>query len=110
MAASEDNKTDEKDWGTFPERCTMYAMLTGYVMSFKIPRFMINTIVPFIVADLGLSDNVTPTLLAAFHPGCEMAHCVHCSVGPCPSTWCVCVRHLHLHCVQTFLARFQVAS
>ena len=24
---------DDKDWGTFPERCTMYAMLTGYVMS-----------------------------------------------------------------------------
>eukprot|EP01043_Picozoa_sp_COSAG02_P046430 COSAG02_NODE_4340_length_5485_cov_2.496101_7_plen_56_part_00 len=46
-------------------------MLTGYVMSFKIPRFMINTIVPFIVADLGLADTVTPTLLAAFHPGCE---------------------------------------
>ena len=60
----------EKDWGTFPERCTMYAMLTGYVMSFKIPRFMINTIVPFIVADLGLAHTVTPTLLAAFHPGC----------------------------------------
>lgn len=32
------NKEDEKDWGTFPERCTMYAMLTGYVMSFKVPR------------------------------------------------------------------------
>lgn len=32
---------------------------------------MINTIVPFMVADLGLSDAVTPTLLAAFHPGCE---------------------------------------
>eukprot|EP01044_Picomonas_judraskeda_P025226 COSAG03_NODE_7235_length_944_cov_1.420118_2_plen_239_part_01 len=32
---------------------------------------MINTIVPFIVADLGLAPAVTPTLLAAFHPGCE---------------------------------------
>ena len=44
-------------------------MLTGYVMSFKIPRFMINTLVPFIVADLGLPASLTPTLLAAFHPG-----------------------------------------
>ena len=38
MASDGENKEDEKDWGTFPERCTMYAMLTGYVMSFKVPR------------------------------------------------------------------------
>ena len=30
---------------------------------------MINTIVPFIVADLKLDRSLTPTLLAAFHPG-----------------------------------------
>ena len=75
MASEGSKKVDavDKDWGTFSERCTMYAMLTGYIMSFKIPRFMINTIVPFIVADLGLANTVTPTLLAAFHPGCETA-------------------------------------
>ena len=38
MASDGKNKEDEKDWGTFPERCTMYAILTGYVMSFKVPR------------------------------------------------------------------------
>ena len=42
---------------------------------------MINTIVPFMVADLGLSDTVTPTLLAAFHPGCER-HRTHTSSSP----------------------------
>ena len=47
----------------------MYGLLNGYVMAFKIPRFMINTLVPFIVEDLGLPHTVTPTLLAAFHPG-----------------------------------------
>ena len=45
------------------------SMLMGYVMAFKVPRFMINTLVPFLVADLGLPSTVTPTLLAAFHPG-----------------------------------------
>ena len=47
----------------------MYSMLIGSVMAFKIPRFAINTMVPFVVADLGLPRSVTPSLLAAFHPG-----------------------------------------
>ena len=29
----------------------------------------INTMVPFVVSDLGLPRSVTPSLLAAFHPG-----------------------------------------
>eukprot|EP01052_Picozoa_sp_SAG31_P013863 SAG31_NODE_845_length_11547_cov_8.098096_9_plen_451_part_00 len=41
----------------------------GYVGCFKVPRFAINTLVPFVVADLGLDSKLTPSLLAAFHPG-----------------------------------------
>ena len=53
----------------FRGRLRMYSMLIGSVMAFKIPRFAINTMVPFVVADLGLPRSVTPSLLAAFHPG-----------------------------------------
>ena len=57
------------EYGTLGRRLRMYMLLNGYVMAFKVPRFMINTLVPFIVADLGLPHTTTPTLLAAFHPG-----------------------------------------
>ena len=53
----------------FAGRVRMYAMLIGYVGCFKVPRFAINTLVPFIVEEMGLPTALTPTLLAAFHPG-----------------------------------------
>ena len=59
------------DQGTGPmrERLQMYSMLIGSVLAFKVPRFAINTLVPFVVADLQLPRSLTPSLLAAFHPG-----------------------------------------
>jgi hypothetical protein len=68
MGASDDPDVDG-EYGTLGRRLRMYMLLNGYVMAFKVPRFMINTLVPFIVADLGLPHTTTPTLLAAFHPG-----------------------------------------
>ena len=53
----------------FAGRVRMYVMLIGYVACFKIPRFAINTLIPFVVRDMGLPTSLTPTLLAAFHPG-----------------------------------------
>ena len=80
----------------FAARVQMYAMLIGYVACFKVPRFAINTLIPFVVRvsapspserapcrrwpcslrpggaaaqDMGLPTAITPTLLAAFHPG-----------------------------------------
>eukprot|EP01051_Picozoa_sp_SAG22_P013628 SAG22_NODE_1548_length_4150_cov_2.816095_7_plen_274_part_00 len=53
----------------FLTRLRMYAMVIGYVGCFKVPRFAINTLVPFVVADLGLDAALIPSLLAAFHPG-----------------------------------------
>ena len=33
----------------FAARVQMYAMLIGYVACFKVPRFAINTLIPFVV-------------------------------------------------------------
>ena len=52
-----------------PGRLRMYSLVIGYVSSLKIPRFAINTLIPFIVADLGLPAAFTPRLLAPFHYG-----------------------------------------
>jgi hypothetical protein len=55
--------------GGIRERLRMYSLIIGSVLTFKVPRFAINTMVPFIVSDLGLPRALTPSLLAAFHPG-----------------------------------------
>ena len=54
---------------TFAHRLRIYAMMIGYIFSIKVPRFAINSLVPFIVAQYGMPSAALASLLAAFHPG-----------------------------------------
>jgi MFS family permease len=54
---------------TFAHRLRVYVMMIGYIFSIKVPRFAINSLVPFIVAQYGMPSAAIASLLAAFHPG-----------------------------------------
>ena len=53
----------------FVHRLRIYVMMIGYIFSIKVPRFAINSLVPFIVAQYGMPSAAVASLLAAFHPG-----------------------------------------
>ena len=53
----------------FAHRLRIYVMMIGYIFSIKVPRFAINSLVPFIVAQYGMPPAAVASLLAAFHPG-----------------------------------------
>jgi MFS family permease len=53
----------------FAHRLRIYVMMIGYIFSIKVPRFAINSLVPFIVAQYGMPSAAVASLLAAFHPG-----------------------------------------
>lgn len=50
-------------------RWSIYGLLMGDILALKIPRLSIPSMVPFIVAELGLPPSSVPALLSAFHPG-----------------------------------------
>jgi sugar phosphate permease len=50
-------------------RWSIYGLLMGDILALKIPRLSIPSMVPFIVAELGLPQSSVPALLSAFHPG-----------------------------------------
>ena len=51
----------------------------------QVPRFAIPSLIPFMVADLGLSSAAVPTLLAAFHPGAALTILAHHRLLPSPA-------------------------
>ena len=50
-------------------RWSIYGLLMGDILALKIPRLSIPSMIPFIVAELGLPQSSVPALLSAFHPG-----------------------------------------
>jgi hypothetical protein len=43
---------------SFARRLRVYALLIGYILSIKVPRFAINSLVPFIVAQHGIREQL----------------------------------------------------
>ena len=59
----------KKSTATALRRWSIYGLLMGDILALKIPRLSIPSMVPFIVAELGLPQSSVPALLSAFHPG-----------------------------------------